>query len=213
MKPFLVHVHVYYDFLFRELSECLKSLGSHPYDLFVTLVKQDEKLISEIKADFPDCKIEVLENLGFDLGPFVHVLNSVNLDDYSYVIKLHTKRDIPTRESFAWFAGARWRNALLKFVRTPEMFEKVLKRFEENPSIGMHGPNISTFNKLTDDHIAYRITNEFITSHGYPLMRYKFVAGTMFMVRAALLRKIVDLRLSQKDFEVPDESHEGCQYG
>lgn len=44
-----------------------------------------------------------------------------------------------------------------------------------------------------------------------PLSNYKFVAGTMFMVRADLLEQIKKLNLTQDDFESPDLSHEGCQ--
>src|SRR5574344_607583 len=211
MKPILVHVHIYYEFLWPELKSCLKNIDGYTHQIVVTLVKENPKLQEDILSSFPNAKIEIVENLGFDLGPFIHVLNEVNLDDYSYVIKLHTKRDIPTKESFAWFAGPRWRNALLKFIKTKENFKKVINAFETNPDIGMHGPNISTFNKLCDDHVAYKDTNNFISSFKLPIMRYKFVAGTMFMVRAPLLKLLLKLNLNQKDFEIPDDTHEGCQ--
>lgn len=211
MKPILVHVHIYYEFLWPELKACLKNLEDYPHHIIVTLVNENKELIDDILSSFPNAKIKVVENLGFDLGPFINVINEVNLDDYSYVIKLHTKRDIPTKDSFAWFAGPRWRNALLKFIKTKEIFKKVLNAFEINPDIGMHGPNISTFNKRCDDHVAYNDTNGFIQSKGLLLMRYKFVAGTMFMVRAPLLKLLQNLKLTQKDFEIPDNSHEGCQ--
>lgn len=211
MKPFLVHVHVYYPTLWPELSLCLKSISKYAFKLVVTLVKSDSDLESRIKSDWPSANIVIVENLGFDLGPFFSVLMKENLSEYSYIIKLHTKRDIPTKESFAWFAGARWRNALLKFIRTPEIFDKVLSRFESHPEIGMHGPNISTFNKLTDDHIAHRATNAFLLKHGFTPMKYKFVAGTMFMVRAELFEKAKEIKVTHNDFEIPDETHEGCQ--
>src|SRR5574344_1873728 len=211
MKPILVHVHIYYEFLWPELKDCLKNIEDYPHQIVVTLVKENLQLQDDILKTFPNAKIKVVENLGFDLGPFINVINEVNLDDYSYVIKLHTKRDIPTKDSFAWFAGPRWRNALLKFIKTKEIFKKVLNAFEINPDIGMHGPNISTFNKRCDDHVAYKETNNFISSYGLPIMKYKFVAGTMFMVRAPLLKLLLSLNLTQKDFEIPDDTHEGCQ--
>lgn len=211
MKRILVHTHIYYEFLYPELKSCLLNLSDLDCDYFFTLVENNSNLIDDIKKTFPNSKVEVVKNLGFDLGPFVHVLNEVNLKDYSYVIKLHTKRDIPTRESFAWFAGSRWRNALLKFIKDKETFNKVLNRLECNKSIGMHGANISTFNKRCDEHDAYRETNKFIQSHNLPLKKYKFVAGTMFMVRAELLELIKSLKLNQDDFESPDITHEGCQ--
>ena len=101
MKPILVHVHIYYEFLWPELKSCLKNIDGYTHQIVVTLVKENPKLQEDILSSFPNAKIEIVENLGFDLGPFIHVLNEVNLDDYSYVIKLHTKRDIPTKESFS----------------------------------------------------------------------------------------------------------------
>ena len=47
-------------------------------------VKENKTLESDIKSTFSNAKIEIVKNLGFDLGPFVHVLNEVNLNDYSH---------------------------------------------------------------------------------------------------------------------------------
>ena len=92
MKRILVHTHIYYEFLYPELKSCLLNLSDLDCDYFFTLVENNSNLIDDIKKTFPNSKVEVVKNLGFDLGPFVHVLNEVNLKDYSYVIKLHTKR-------------------------------------------------------------------------------------------------------------------------
>lgn len=211
MKPILVHIHIYYKFLYEELRHCIDSLKGHEYRLFITLVEDDREFIEKIHHDLPEAVVEVVPNLGFDLGPFVHVLNQEDLNNYSYVIKLHTKRDIPTKEDMAWFAGPRWRNALLKFMRTKESFNKALAIMEENPKIGMHGPNIATFNRKSDDHHAQRVVNKFLEEKGLPRIRYNFIGGTMFMVRASILNFIKDLGITQQDFEVPDKSHEGCQ--
>lgn len=71
------------------------NLNDYNCDYIFTFVKENEALESDIKSTFKNVNVEIVKNLGFDLGPFVHVLNEVNLNDYSYVIKLHTKRDIP----------------------------------------------------------------------------------------------------------------------
>lgn len=211
MKPILVHVHIYYKFLYEELKSCLDSLKGYDHKLVITLVENDAEFINKIITDLPHANVEVVPNLGFDLGPFVHVINTEDLDNYSYVIKLHTKRDIPTKEDFAWFAGPRWRNALLKFIRTPEIFSDVVKILENNPKIGMHGPNVATFNRKSDDHHAQRVVNAFLEKRGLKKLRYNFIGGTMFMVRASILKFIKDLNITQQDFEIPDDTHEGCQ--
>lgn len=211
MKKILVHVHIFYENLYPELKACLLNLNDYNCDYIFTFVKENEVLESDIKSTFKNVNVEIVKNLGFDLGPFVHVLNEVNLNDYSYVIKLHTKRDIPLNGKKDWYTGSGWRDALLKFIRSKDVFDKVVERLEKNPNVGMHGPNICTFNKKTDDHFSYKQALAYFKEKMLPLSNYKFVAGTMFMVRADLLEQIKKLNLTQDDFESPDLSHEGCQ--
>lgn len=211
VKKILVHTHIYYENLYPELKACLLNLKDYDCDYIFTLVKDNESLESDIKSNFSNAKIEIVKNLGFDLGPFVHVLNEVNLDDYSYVIKLHTKRDIPVNGKRDWYTGSGWRESLLKFIKSKSSFDEVLQRLEANPTVGMHGPNICTFNKKTDDHFSYKQASKYFTDKNLKKTNYKFVAGTMFMVRAELLEFIKKLKITQYDFESPDLSHEGCQ--
>lgn len=213
MKPFLVNIHLYYDFLYKELKQCLLNIKDYnEIDLYVTLPKHMEEIENDIKSSFDNVNIIIAENLGYDVAPFVDVLSRVNLDDYSYVIKLHTKRDVPSSASRFWFKGAKWRNMLLKFVKTKENFKRVLDRFENDGTIGMHGPVTSTFNFITDDKIGHKESNRFIQNNICKNKRYyRFVAGTMFMVKAELLKPIQKLNLKYTDFDVPDVSHEDCQ--
>ena len=213
MKRFLVHIHLYYDFLYKELKQCLLNIKDYnEIDLYVTLPKHMEEIENDIKSSFDNVNIIIAENLGYDVAPFVDVLSRVNLEDYSYVIKLHTKRDVPSSASRFWFKGAKWRNMLLKFVKTKENFKRVLDRFENDRTIGMHGPVTSTFNFITDDKIGHKKSNRFIQNNICKNKRYyRFVAGTMFMVKAELLKPIQKLNLKYSDFDVPDVSHEDCQ--
>lgn len=211
MKPILVHVHVYYDYLWDEISECIKNLSSYDYDLRVTIVNDDANLIKRIKTVFPHASIAVVPNLGFDIGPFIYVINSVDLSDYSYIIKLHTKRNILRRDSLYWFYGTKWREALLNFIKSSQNVNKVIFQMESNPKIGMHGPNIAIFNKYCDDGKAQIETSSFLRKNGLKACHYKFVAGAMFIVKSELLKKITDLKLTQEDFQYSDKSHNSCQ--
>ena len=167
---------------------------------------------NDIKSSFDNVNIIIAENLGYDVAPFVDVLNRINLDEYSYIIKLHTKRDVPSSASRFWFKGAKWRNMLLKFVKTKENFKRVLNRFENDRTIGMHGPVTSTFNFITDDKIGHKESKKFIQNNiSKNSIYYRFVAGTMFMVRSEILKPIQNLNLKYSDFDMPDASHEDCQ--
>lgn len=211
MKKILVHVHIFYENLYPELKACLLNLKNYNCDYIFTFVKESKSLESDIKSTFSNAKVEIVKNLGFDLGPFVHVLNEVNLSDYSYVIKLHTKRDIPLNGKIDWYTGSGWRDALLKFIKKKVVFDNVISRLENNPKVGMHGPNICTFNKKTDDHDSSKIVLKYFRENNLKVSKYKFVAGTMFMVRAELLELIKKLNITQDNFESPDITHNGCQ--
>ena len=213
MKTFLVHIHLYYDFLYSELKECLLNIKSiNDIELFVTIPKHMSEIENDIKASFDKVNIIIVKNLGYDVAPFIDVLNRINLDDYSYIIKLHTKRDVPSSASRFWFKGAKWRNMLLKFVKTKENFKRALNRFENDRTIGMHGPVTSTFNFITDYKIGHKESKKFIQNNiSKNSIYYRFVAGSMFMVRSEILKPIQNLNLKYSDFDMPDASHEDCQ--
>ena len=88
----LVHLHLYYADMLPEMLNSLRSLEGRAYDLYVTLVKDCETVKKEILAFKNDAQIMMVDNRGYDLAPFLKVLQSVSLDDYGYVIKLHTKQ-------------------------------------------------------------------------------------------------------------------------
>lgn len=94
MKPILVHCHIFYPELWEELKSCIKNIAPNPFDLFVTMVEEHNDISKDIQNNFPKAHIDIVKNVGYDIFPFVSVLNKINLEDYSYVVKLHTKRPI-----------------------------------------------------------------------------------------------------------------------
>ena len=93
MKKILVHLHIYYPSLYDELKSYINNI-TDGFDLYVSMVEEHKDIIDDLQNNFKNVNIDIVENRGYDVGPFIEVLNKVNLDDYSYIIKLHTKRDI-----------------------------------------------------------------------------------------------------------------------
>ena len=91
MKTLAVHLHLYYTEQLPNIIKYLKSLEDVDYDLFVTMVEIDKGIEEQIKAFNKKANIRVVENRGYDIGPFVDFLHKINLDDYKYILKLHTK--------------------------------------------------------------------------------------------------------------------------
>ncbi len=205
MKPVLVHVHVFYPSVWPELRACVQNIAPHPFELIVTLVEHQEELEAGILADFPVARIELVENRGYDIAPFLHVLSLVSLDDYSYVVKLHTKRAesvLPFRD----FKGREWRDCLLAFLSSPERFESHLAAFEANPAIGMQADYRLLVTKDIHGRVFRSMFNRWLKQHHLPRIPFTFVAGTMFVARAPLMKKLLEFGVKSEDFST-EHSH------
>lgn len=207
MKPILVHVHVYYPELWPEIKACLGSLATGTYDLYVTMVTDYPDLVSDIKTFSSDAHCLVVANRGYDIGPFVHVLNMTNLDQYDYVIKLHTKRDMPAGALLGAFdmSGGAWRQYALSFLHPKTHFQSCLQGFLDNPAIGMMAHHRLIVGQCYGDKAALRQCQDLCRKMGLPVRPFKYVAGTMFIIRAKLLRPVVDMGLGLDDFSAPTQ--------
>lgn len=196
MKIF-VHTHIFYANLWQELKEHLQNI-TVPYDLTVTFVEEHPETKADILKFKPDAKIMLVDNKGWDIGPFILALQSIDLNDYDYVIKLHTKRDLPglaTKNDIPFYClvndrlkfRSEWRRELLKFLSSKEIFNKCLNAFEKDPLLGMTAYFKLICNGGEGDIGAYNAAQQLMTKIGFGNIPFKFVAGTMFMARAKLL--------------------------
>ena len=94
-----VAMHLYYLDLYDELKSYLKNLIPFPYDLYVTMPKENMHFHFNLEKDFPNVRIIIADNIGFDIYPFLCFLNTVTLDQYDLIFKIHSKKDIPIEYS------------------------------------------------------------------------------------------------------------------
>jgi lipopolysaccharide biosynthesis protein len=214
MKKILVHVHIYYVELWDEIKDCLRNIPPAPYDLYVTLVKSDAALESDILLFNPQTHIEIVENRGFDIGPFIHILSQVDLTVYDYVIKLHTKRnvkkDVVLGRSYGLnVSGTLWRDYLLAFLKTKSSFTQCLHAFDENEKLGMCAYHFLIREKwLKDDRIFLAKNEQLLKEVNLELKSpLSYVTGTMFIARAKLFLPLQKLNLQLADFEGADRKN------
>ena len=204
----LVVVHIYYEHLWPELADCLDALPV-PFDLRVTCVRHEKAVAAMVRERFPSARVEVVPNRGFDIGPFFHVLNSVDVGAFDVVAKLHTKRDIP--EGY-WMpvdvTGPKFRERSLSFARSPESWRHALKVLFRR-GVGMVGEGSLLLNRASDPLQDYREVENVLHTAGLSFRGGSFVAGTMFLVRAGLLKPFQG-RFVPEQFEVPDHSRGDC---
>lgn len=184
-----VVVHVYYPELWLELADCIRRVDV-PYDLFITY--SDESRVVKARIDFPEAIFIQCENKGYDIWPFLKILNMLDLKKYTHIIKLHTKRDILTEGlcqiNSVDIRGNKWRSRLLSFISSKNAWEKTKRKITENSGIGMITDPFLLFKRKdvksaisTFDKALCIVKNLGIKVNPKKL---QYVGGTMFMARA-----------------------------
>ena len=195
----LVHLHLYYLDQLDYMLKKLKNINSCDWDLFVTMTKQDEKAIQKLKEFKPDVHIVPVENKGFDIWPFLQVLNLVDLENYDDILKIHTKKYRKKKDFYG--RGNTWRNYLIDaLLGSPKQFQKNIHLMQMDKSVGLIGSRatLATMGCLEkDDSILF---DEMCHNHGIPIFHGRFIAGTMFLVRAKCFQRIKDMNFKSEDF-------------
>ena len=210
MKPLLIHVHIFYPYLWTEIKKCLQNIDRFDYDLFITMVENYESIRFDILEAFPKAQIEIVENRGYDVGPFIDILNKVRLEDFSYVIKLHTKRNMRPGSRLKMYnmTAGRWRKYALHFLSSANNFRLCCQAFIDNEKLGMISNYHLIFNGdiEDDDPKAYSQALIYLHKLGFSDVPSTFVAGTMFMCKANLLSPLKKLNLTLNSFDIPDRN-------
>lgn len=208
IKPVAVHLHLYYTDMWPELCAQLANLGDTPHRLFITLVKENQELTEQIKQVYPAAEIMIVKNMGYDIGPFIEFLNGINLDDYSYILKLHSKRPgngTDTKLNHLPVTRYYWKVLLSQaLIGSPEIWQKNLQAFADNPKLGMIGsPHLIKKLDKSDRELFPQIQANLNKLGLSPDLKFSFLAGTMFIVRSGLF-KVLQHRYTIEDFAVTD---------
>jgi len=202
-------VHVFYPEFWPELAACIRNVDG-PVDLIATYVDETKGIPEMVRRDFPSARCVLCENRGFDIWPFFKALQSVDLAEYSILVKLHTKRDVrrdgrPLLFNHCDFSESAWREYLLGFIHDEPSWRETKARLAL-PGVGM----------VADRHVILRRddTPWFGTRHtmdralalveelyGFPSRKgAQFVAGTMFAARPSVFAKLLARGWSADDF-------------
>jgi lipopolysaccharide biosynthesis protein len=173
-----------------------------PFDLIVTTVPGRERLIEAVRRDFPLADIEVMENRGRDVRPFLVLLERGRLDRYRYVCKVHGKKSSDGGRMS--YMGSLWRRRLLfDLLAALGLAEAIVERFERDASIGMIGPRAfrlpsETYSEELSWSVNRPMVLELAARMGVASDRFRldFFGGTMFWVRPEALRPLRELGLA-----------------
>lgn len=197
----LVHLHLYYQNQWEYFAEKIKNLKRYKYDLFVTIIEDNKDIRKKISTFKSDARVFVVPNKGYDVGPFVILLNQINLDDYDYVIKIHSKnyrKNLYGNNGFSC-RGYGWRDGLVDAIlQSEQIVARNIDRFKYCSDLGMLGNQklIGTVPAPMNSEAREKVCKMLkIKNKVYP-----FIMGTMFMCRANLLNPLKKLNLTWDDF-------------
>lgn len=199
-----VQAHVYFLDILDELLDNIQQIP-YKFDLYISTDTEEKKsaITKQIlarKIKYNKLKIEVVENIGRDIFPFLHQMSKV-YQQYDIIGHFHTKKT--TKQLF----GDRWRKHLYHNLLDSQDYIKRLFALFDDPKTGIiiprHfyvirlavnlGPNKNKVNLLLE-----RI--------GLPCLgnntKINFPSGTMFWAKSKCIKDILDLNLTEKDFPI-----------
>lgn len=204
-----IHLHLYYMDQLPEIILKLKNMdkAAIDYNLYVTMSTENRQAETEIKKEFPKAAIWQVENRGYDIGPFVDFLHKINLGDYDYILKVHTKNKNKgncTILNKNRMDNALWGKVLFEaLLGTPKQIKKNYAKFLEDDTVGMMGSKYClTSEKHTYQSLIEHIKSEAEKLHLPQADKVEFVAGSMFLARAEMFKPF--LSVSIDDFAQTD---------
>lgn len=207
-KPVAIHLHLYYTDMWDELSEELQNMDGTPYHLYVTLVEKNELLEKKIKKFCSTAHILIIKNMGYDIGPFIEFLNLIDLNEYSYILKLHSKRPTGGKDTHLNnlpVSRKYWKILLSQgLIGTKKIWYENLQAFATDQQLGMiASPYLIKKADKSDAILQSALLEQFNKLKLTPPETYSFVAGTMFIARSEIF-KILQHQYCIEDFSLTD---------
>lgn len=191
-------IHVWYPELLDELVAALRASGID-WRIVITTAREREQSVRERMMQLGlDAEIEVFENRGRDILPFLHVANRLLDEGVTTVLKLHGKRSAHRQD------GETWRRELLDKLLAPERASRIAAAFRDDATLGF--VHAEGHLQLLDNYWGANQANvDYLTRRlGIPASQAKrnnFIPGSMFWLRPAALHLLLDAHLEVAEFE------------
>ncbi len=194
-------IHLYYIDTWVLFKELLNGL-SFEFDLFITTsFDQSLEVKDLVLSEFKDSHVLAFANRGRDVLPFIELYKELQLLNYKYICKLHSKQSKHLEDGIAW--GEQTITNLL------QNSEEIFKIFESNEKVGVIAPkgcilknkDYLASNKNGLIHVANFLKIDDILST-------YFVGGTMMWFRPEALTGLDDL-FNKEDFQIENGQVDG----
>lgn len=189
-------IHAWYPDGFAEILAALQASGVPLRLIVTTSPERADQIQGVLDLRSMTAEIELLQNRGRDILPFLRVADRLIDEGEDVVLKLHTKRS-PHRQD-----GDRWRMELLGGLLSRP--RPIMQAFERDQTLGMVAPDghiqpLSYYWGANEENVSHLATRIGIATP--PSESDFFVPGSMFWIRLHALRPLLDARLGDWEFE------------
>ena len=191
-------VHAWYPDVFAELLHALAISGLTWRIVVTTTLERHAEIERIAHARNMAVEIHTFANRGRDILPFLHIADRLLEEGEDVVLKLHTKRSTHRQD------GEQWRNELTDRLLAPERAARIVQAFAAQPELGL----VAAEGHVQPLHFYWganeRNVRSLLTRFGMaqPDMEHDtFIAGSMFWLRLAALRPILDAHLPASAFD------------
>lgn len=201
VKPFALSIHGYHvDLLLHMLESELEDDLKSRTTLFISLQRgMADALARRLTKRNWQFELIELPNRGRDVLPFiVHQLPRINQLGYRYFAKIHTKRSIHLKTGGDW--GQWLGREILQYVSSGAAEQQL----SSNPSVGLLAPQGSLVPMTLQLAENARWIEKLITRSEISIKSFisgHFIAGTMMVGRVEAIRPLLQLGLTDEDFE------------
>jgi lipopolysaccharide biosynthesis protein len=191
-------VHVWYVDVLDEIVAALRGSGMDWRLVVTTAPANADAVRARLDTLSMPATIEVAENRGRDILPFLRVADRLLDEGVDTVLKLHTKRSAHRRD------GDAWRREMLDRLLAPARAAAIARAFADDAALGLvaaegHVQPLDYYWGANRDNVEYLATR--LGMAAPDVARDRFVAGSMFWVRLEALRPLLDAHLDPWEFE------------
>lgn len=190
-----VIVHLHYIELWPLIKNHLKNFGDIGFDLYITVT--DQRVIKDIKFDYPNSSVWFVENRGRDVLPFIDILRMIHGFNYTAICKVHSKKSVYRQD------GEKLRDSLFSsLLKSNVDIKNIVAMFASDSLLGVLVPDFSLIphsdhNMTYDAEIVGFLSKRMNIEFEYGV----FPAGSMFWFRQSALSRILYIDKSFFDVE------------
>ncbi|SDI69100.1 glycoside hydrolase family 99-like domain-containing protein [Alloyangia pacifica] len=189
-RKYALVAHIHYAETWSDIQNCVEKFSEGTLDVYVTTTS--EEVATVVKSSMPDAVVELVDNRGRDVRPFLMMMKRIAHLKYRAICKVHGKKSVYRAD------GDTLRINMLTALIDPDLTE----RFEQDAKLGILAAQDSIVDHNTANMFLNKSNVEYVSEKiGLHFEDDKFIAGTMFWVDPSAISPLLTLKDSVFDIE------------